>query len=342
MAEQILSDEPSLLTLSKYSSILSNCFNIFPAESVKKCRFLEMFFPFCSYHPVLNLFAQIVRIRDIESQVIQFISEIKIVDHLLDCIDNMKNDISETLDIYIGYFLLICVFSSRDEICQYLKQPENLSKIIKHFNILNLYLNNAQWSSVLNLTDEFTLPCLNSLISIAINRISSATTHFHRYQIFCIDFLEKCLNVSNNTELMNSFISFGVCQIIKNTFIKFPNNSNAHIHLSRLLKTMLSKQELSEYVMNEIIPFACEHIVNRENIILSAFSWNLIKIFEEMKEPGFIMSAVPEVVKNQLNVINDLLDNEYGGPAPKVDTPESTMIPQITPEQLLMIFKRFR
>ena len=342
MAEQILLGEPSLLTLSKYSSIIANCFNIFPSESTKKCRFLEMFFPFCFYHPVLTLFAQIVRIRDIESQVIQFISDIKIVDHLLDFVDNMGEEIGDSTDLYMGYFLLICVFSTRDEICKYLKQPKNLVKIVKHFNIINLNLNNAQWSSILNLTDEFTLPILNSLISIAIMRISSATTRFHRYHIFCIDFIEKCLNISNDTEFMSSLVSFGICQIIKNTFTKFPNNSNAHIHLSRLLRAMLTKPELSEYVINEIVPFVCEYIVNRENIILSAFSWNLIKMFEEMTEPGYIMSVISDDAKIQINIINDLLDNEYGGPAPKVETPEPGILTQITPEQLLMLFKKFR
>lgn len=342
IAQQILSGHPSLLTLSKYSSILSSCFNIFPSESVKKCRFLEMFYPFCSYHPVLNLFAQIVKIHDIESQIITFIFDTKLVDHLLDYLNSIADHINENTDLYVGYFLLICVFSSRVEICQYLKQPENLNKIIKHFNILNLYLNNAQWSSILNLTDQFTFPFLQSLVPIAIAHISSATTFFHRYHIFCIDFLEKCLSISSDACLSNAYLSYGICQIIKNIFIRFPNNSNAHIHLSKLLKTMLTKQDLSTYVINEIIPFACEHIINRENIILSAFSWNLIKIFKETVQSNYVMSAVPNDVKIQIDIINNLIENDYGGPAPKTDNPEPGILPQITPEQLLMIFKRFR
>lgn len=337
--KQILTNFPGYVTLSRLSSILIICFNVCPARSLLQLEILEYLFPYCSYQPVLNVFCNLINMNDSEGKFLEYISSQDFVSKLLDQIRNSPSTIGSNQEKVIGQFLLLRTFCMCPQIKNFLKTKEIIKIIIRSFDDPDILILNAQWSIILDLTDETIYEAFSCIVPQAINSIMQSSNRFSKYQLFCVDFLTKLLQISNDPLFINSFQSLAICQMTKSLLMSFPNHSILHIHVAKLLKMMISKNELMEYIISEMIPFLSELLIQRDNILLSSFSWNLIEQFLAIDLTQNIQKSIQKIVFDRLEELNELSSCEYGGSLPEPQMAKPVLTP-ISSEQLLMLFKR--
>ncbi|OHS97817.1 hypothetical protein TRFO_09242 [Tritrichomonas foetus] len=346
IANQIFSDienPPNLLMMARFSSILVSCFALFPEKTAEWCNFLDKFLPYCSLHPVLNLFASIVTIKEDDGKLIQFLFQSGIIPLAISKIRDLPDKIEKDGDVVfsIGMFRLMRVLALREEVCQVLRQPENIQVLIKNYQVERVDLLFSQWSLYLILCNQSSLPFMTNLIATAILNLRSQTPVFYRYQALCLEFLAQALSLSSR--LADNFVEFNIGELTKTIFLRFPNHSNAHFKVFNLIQQCLNHPQLCSQVLSEIIPFASHQIIERSNVILSIFCWHMLHQIECVNEEAHnAIQNIPDETKEQMRRIDEATTRDFGGEVPKMENQDiAGGAPELSPDELLSLFREF-
>jgi hypothetical protein len=330
ISNEILRPGVSNLQISKFSTIIQAIFKRYPKLAIEKCPFIPKFIEFAEHNNVVTLISDLLKIKDDEVIIFDYLVEMQLPKLVAESIVNSK-DINS--DFVAGAYKLVTVFSNYTA----------MQKLYQNDNTVNLlYIQKtptspqvlaSQWESAFHIMDSESLLYFLPLVKKAMEAVINIRDKIWPYHVFCFSFLSK-ISPLDEAQPQLKGISSAIINVIKS----FPNHSIALDSVINLAIQIASIPGFGSSEMMNVLPVAGIMVKERSSVIVAAWCFKLIRDVRELNpEMTKLVDSLDPDILDTVKSISVAIDTPYGGVVPKQ---EASIMHDLSPEKILF-FKKF-
>lgn len=282
--------EPNPLILNRIASLITAAVE----QKVKNiddfCIFLFDFLPYCKELMVSNLYFEILK----NDQGYINLQKRMVINGIPNYIAGylISNEISD--DETIISLLKILTVGICNKVIGSSFFTDNLFAAIDLLvsKDISLYVKNALWNFISEITNEYTLTRIEIYLHVAISIISDLYTSVHEYYIYVIEFISKLIQLKSIA--IEQYISEQFLQVFIRLMEQFNNSTNFLASIFRLINALINS-EYAKIALLNLLPYISFVASSSEKNALNAFCNDFLITFNQKKLPSKLQKEIKNI-----------------------------------------------
>ena len=314
----IFRDSPSIRSISRVATLLTNMITAFPEKSEECCGFIFKLIEFCDEPGVYDLIHKICEPSSTLYKIQEGLVEARFSDVI---IQELKDE--NTVPHKILALLRAVREASENEIMRSSVQTIEMIKVIEnlmHHEELNL--KNELWGTLVAVMCQKNRDSAKAFIRAAADNVIEFYERVMRYHVSSFEFLEKMINLRSQDvkEVLGSQMDQAVVRLI----VQFADSSNLMGAVFRFIKAGIRWRELTRRTLTVYVPLMAHEAVAKARTAASAQCMVLLDELErhsrrekELAEALATMDVFAEFCGGGLRWYRKVMSSSYGGSVEK-------------------------
>lgn len=313
--------------LGRLSTVMLTALLVVPELAMDSFGFIYHLLPHCGNPSVLNFFVTIVSNEPQLSPTQKWLIDMGFVDYLLRELNSIDySHISEEKNPYFDV-IFEKVFSLYQILSKCALNPLMFNELLRedlidslsmNFKKPPIYVENARWKTILQLTTQQTSSMMFPIIPRAINVLENDVKKLPAYMVTAIEMINQMMIFS--PESVDFVIKSNTLLNLMNLVNHFMNSTILLNAFKRFVEvTLRFPGDFAPKMVSLLLPFIMNYATTRENRVLAPFCISILELFVEAEKKNQSVAQAlneeagcREFLKGKYKKYKKIVNSEYG------------------------------